>query len=143
MLSEEIAGVEPREAARWWSDFRDGRADHSFLPGARRTITERAHDHTTMTEGVGRFAWEHVTAWPSEKEVRFVGHNLLSRFDGVYRFEPSGNGPTATRIVLEAHIHLARGLHWSESAAKPIVEAILRADLRGHAKDMRRDIGPH
>lgn len=138
-----VHGVAPRDAARWWSDFREGRADHAFLPNTRRRILRRDEGHVSMVEetkllGLSVFR-ESTTAWPRETEVRFTGMNNFSSFEGRYAFEPAG---ADTRIVLDATIRLRRALRWSEIPAKPLVLAILRADLRGHAKDMQQDLNP-
>ncbi|HUR67713.1 MAG TPA: SRPBCC family protein [Candidatus Thermoplasmatota archaeon] len=131
--------VDPAAATAWWSDFRDGPHDHRFVPGSSRAVVERGAAHATMVESVFGLTWEHVTAWPGDRHVRFVGTNKLSRFSGTYRFEPDPHG---TRVVLEADIHLAGPLAWTDRAAKPMVQALLQADLRGHAKEMERDLAP-
>jgi hypothetical protein len=136
-----VAGVSPREATAWWSDFREGPSDHAFLPGSRRVIVERATDHVTMREHAFGLAWELVTAWPGEREVRFVGRNRASTFAGAYRFEEApGRAAVGTRIVLEAEITLAKGIAWTDAMARPVVLAMLKADLAGHAKEMRKDL---
>lgn len=143
-VEQTVPGVVPRDAARWWSDFREGRADHAFVPGNERRIVERGASHVTMTErtrwlGITVFR-ESTTAWPRETEVGFAGQNGLAVFQGTYCFEPASEG---TRIVLDANIRLRGGLAWTDVAAKPLAEVILRADLRAHAKDMRREVIPH
>jgi hypothetical protein len=134
-----VAGVAPRDATAWWSDFREGPSDHAFFPGSRRDIVERGPDHVTMRERAVGIAWELVTAWAGEREVRFVGRNRAASFSGAYRFEEA---PTGTRIVLEADITLAKPIRWTDAAAKPAVLALLKADLRGHAREMEKDLRP-
>lgn len=141
LLSHVVRDVAPEEAARWWSDFREGRDDHRFLPGHRRRILARAPGHVTMEDetrplGIPLFR-ETTTAWPSASAVRFVGRSTVAAFEGAYRFEPAAGG---TRIELEATITLRRVLRWTDVAARPLVAAILRVDLARHANDMRRDL---
>lgn len=140
-LSHDVPGVEPAAALAWWSDFREGHADHGFVPGTQRRIHGRAEGETSMEEvtrwlGITVFR-EHVRARVGEDDVRFAGTNNFSSFDGRYAFEPM---PGGTTIRLAADIRLRRGLRWADVAAVPVVEAILRADLRGHAKDMQREL---
>lgn len=134
-----VPGVAPRDAAAWWSDFREGPTDHAFFPGSRREIVERGPTHVTMRERAAGIAWELVTAWPGEREVRFTGRNRASSFEGSYRFEEAEGG---TRIVLDALITLRRPIAWTDRLARPAVLAMLKADLRGHAREMARDLGP-
>lgn len=140
-LSSTVPDVPPAEALRWWSDFQDGGHDHRFVPGAdRRVVQKDAHsatmEETTRWLGIRVFR-EGVTAQIGHRDVRFTGTNDFACFDGAYTFEPEGAG---TRITLTANIRLKPALRWSDVAAKPLVLAILNADLRGHAKDMRRDL---
>lgn len=142
LLSHVVPDVPPAEVARWWSDFQDGRVDHPFVPGSQRRVVQRGPGHVSMEEetrilGVRVFR-ETATAWPGDTEVRFAGTNDFATFEGRYVFEPEREG---TRIVLHATVRLRRPLAWTERLAKPIVQGILRADLRGHAKELRRDLG--
>ena len=142
-LSTIVPGVAPAEALAWWSDFQDGHADHAFVPGAQRRILHRdatsaAMEETTRWLGVRVFR-ETVTATVEGSSVTFRGTNDFAAFDGSYRFhaDPDSGG---TRITLDADIRLKAALRWTEVAAKPVAMAILKADLRGHAKDMQRDL---
>ena len=137
-----MRGVPPDQAARWWSDFQDGRHDHAFLPGHRRRIVARAPGSVVMEEEMRilhvTLFRERTTAWPEERTVRFAGRNGFALFEGSYAFEEH---PEGTRIVLDATVTLTR-LRWADGAARPLVLVILRADLAAHAKDMRADLIP-
>lgn len=140
-LSHVVEGVSPDEAARWWSDFQEGRHDHPMLPGHERRIVARSDTSVSMIDetrllGLPLFR-ERTTAWPEPRRVRFVGVNGFGRFEGSYSFEPAGG---ATRIVLDARIDLARPWAWGTFAARPVATAILRADLAHHAKELRKDM---
>lgn len=140
-LSRLVRGVDPDDAARWWSDFQDGRTDHRFLPMTERRILARGRGSVTMEDvsrvlGVQVFR-ESVTSYVDAREVRFHGQNDYAAFSGRYAFERAEVG---TRIRLDADIRLRRGLAWADVAAKPLVVAILRVDLAGHANDLRRDL---
>ena len=140
-LSHRVPGVGPDDAARWWSDFQEGEHDHPFVPTNRRRILARGRGSVTMEDEARvlglRVFRETVTAFPDAREVRFAGQNDFAKFDGRYRFEPDGDG---TRIALEAEIHLRQAIAWADVAAKPLVLGILRVDLAGHAKELRRDM---
>lgn len=140
-VSTIVEGVDPKAAARWWSDFREGRVDHGFIPGHRRRIVSRDADKVVMEEETKilglRVFKERTTAWPDELEVRFAGTNNFAHFDGAYTFDAAEGG---TRIGLDATVTLHRPLEWTDVAAKHVVAAILRADLRLHAKEMRSDL---
>lgn len=126
-------GVTPHAALVWWTDFRDGRDDHRFLPSTRR-ILSRDHETVVMEDRAPFFFREKVVAHVGMDRVTFEGENTFSTFTGCYSFEP--RGPEGTRVRLVADVHLKRGLRFSQRAAEPIVRAILRADLRHHVKDM-------
>lgn len=139
---EDLArGVDPKAAAAWWGDFRSGRDDHAFVPGATRRVTPAqpgAFHLEEETRLLGVTVWrETSTAHVGTDEVRFRGHNALARFEGRYAFEPDAKG---TRVRLVADIRLAKMLAWSDAVARPIVEQILEADLRGHLRQMTRDL---
>lgn len=136
-LSSDVEGVDPVAAARWWGDFREGHTDHRFFPGSSRSIVERGPTHVTLQESVAGLPWESVTAWPGERGVRFVGRNHASTFEGQYTFEAMSDG---TRIHLDATIELRKSVRWADAIARPAVVALLRADLKGHAKEMARDL---
>ena len=140
-LAHVVRDVGSDAAARWWADFQDGRSDHPYIPGHRRRILARAPDSVVMEEETKllglRVFTERTTAWPDGREVRFAGRSNFALFDGSYSFEEH---PRGTRIVLDANVSLARPLGWADLVARPIVAAILRADLAGHAKDMRSDL---
>lgn len=140
-LGHRVPGVTPRAAIAWWSDFQEGRHDHPFLPATRRRILARGSASVTMEEvtrvlGVQIFR-ESVTARIGEQEVRFAGQNDLARFDGAYAFHEEGDG---TRILLDAEIQLKPALRWADVAARPLVLTILKVDLSGHARHMRREL---
>lgn len=141
-LTHFVAGVDPADALRWWSDFQDGHADHAFVPGARRRILARDGDATTMEErvrplGIPLFR-ETTTARIEPHAVRFEGTNTFSRFQGAYFFEPISGG---TRIRLGADIQMRPRLRPAATLARPLVKAILRRDLAGHAREMAADLG--
>lgn len=136
-----MPGIAPEAALAWWADYQEGNADHPFLPTTRRRILARGKESITMEEvmrvlGVTLFR-ESVTARVAPGEVRFRGQNDLVRFEGVYAFEEEGDG---TRIRLDADVWLRPALAWSGLVARPIVVAVLWADLAGHVREMRRDL---
>lgn len=136
-----VRGVAPADAVRWWADFQEGRVDHRFVPATQRRILARSRGGVTMEDvtrvlGVQVFR-ESVTSYVDAREVRFHGQNDFAAFSGRYAFEPERDG---TRIRLDADIRLRRALAWADVAAKPLVLAILKVDLAGHATDMRRDL---
>ena len=135
-----VRGVEPGAAARWWADFREGGADHGFIPGHRRRIVSRDAESVVMEEETkllgSRIFQERTTAWPDELEVRFAGANNFAHFDGAYTFDAERGG---TRIGLDATVTLRR-FQWSDVVAKQVATAILKADLAWHAKEMRSDL---
>jgi len=134
-------GVEARAAAAWWGDFRSD--DHRFLPGTTRRVTPGqpgAFHLEEETRILGVPLWrETSTAHVKEDAVRFRGQNALARFEGRYTFEPHARG---TRVRLVADVHLAKPLAWTDALARPVVEQILRADLRGHLRQMSGDLKP-
>lgn len=81
---------------------------------------------------------ERTTAEVAPGEVRFHGVNGVSSFEGAYRFELI---PGGTRVRLVAEVRLRRGLAWSDALARPLALAVLRLDLQGHARDLRKDAG--
>lgn len=140
-IDEVARGVAPSDAAAWWGDFRSGRADHAFVPGTTRRVTPAQPGAFHLEEETRLFGirvWrETSTAVVRSREVSFRGANALARFDGAYTFEPHERG---TRVRLVAHVHLARPLGWTDALARPVVERILRVDLAGHLREMRRDL---
>lgn len=134
--SQHVAGVSPQHALAWWSDFREGRTDHGWLPGERRRILERRDGAVTMEDRFLLFR-ERTTATAEPGLVRFRGTNSVSEFEGTYRFEPADGG---TRIVLDAEVSLRKGLRWSEAVARPVAQRLVEADLRGHARDLAREL---
>lgn len=140
-LSVDVPGVAPEAAHAWWSDFREGNTDHPFVPGERRRILEESPTRVVMEDetrwlGVRVFR-ERTTAEIAPGEVRIQGANGLAAFEGAYRFEAI---PGGTRLRLVATVTLRRGLAWSDAWARPLVLAILRVDLRGHARDLEGEM---
>lgn len=139
-VEETAEGVEPSTAQAWWSDFREGHTDHTFVPGAERTIVEDDAETTVMVDrvrwlGVPVFT-ERTRAQVRGNTVQFSGENTLARFRGRYRFEPVFE-PEGTRIVLEATIKPKGPLAWIEGLTRPIAEWIVRWDLRKHAEELK------
>lgn len=144
-IARHVPRVAPERALAWWTDFQDGRADHGFLPRVERRVHERDAAHARMSDrfrilGLELFR-EDVRAWRDGSVVRFEGANNFAEFTGAYSFEPAdGPGGSGTRIRLEADIELKKTLRPLAVPAKPLVRAILVADLRGHAREMARDL---
>lgn len=138
-LTELARGVAPDQALAWWTDFREGRADHGFVPGQKRRILGRAKDGAVTMEDKSAFIREVTTARVEADRVVFEGVNTFSRFVGSYQFSSAEKG---TIVRLEADVELRPGLRFSEAVARPIARALLRADLRAHVKEMRRDLTP-
>lgn len=145
-LTETARGVAPSDALRWWRDFREGRHDHGFVHGVERRILAHGHDSGVVMEDrmrlVGVPVWrEHTRAWVEGEVVRFHGVNALARFEGSYRFEAAEGGAAAgTRVTLDARVELRGPLRWTTRIARPVVDKILAHDLRGHAREMERDV---
>lgn len=138
-IEQTVPGVEPDAALAWWSDFRSGRHDHRFVPGARRRVhavdsqTTEIHD-TVRWLGLPVFR-EHVLAQVRGNTVQLSGENTFARFEGRYRFEPVFD-PEGTQLTLEATIDLKGPLAWIETLARPLVLAVLRWDTRRHLDEM-------
>jgi hypothetical protein len=135
-LAETARDVAPAAALRWWADFQDGREDHGFVPGQRRTIVAREGSRVTMVDKAPMFR-ERTTARVLDDRVEFEGENTVSRFEGVYAFEPAEGG---TSVRLSAVIRLRAGVRWLRPLARPLARGVLRADLRGHVREMERDV---
>lgn len=140
-IEETARQVDAEAALRWWTDFREGHHDHDFLPGARRRLLPSVEGRWRMREEVRPFGiplfLEEVTAWRDGARVAFEGRNTVSTFEGAYAFAAV---PDGTRIALEASIRLRKGLGWGERVARPIARRILAQDLRGHARQLERDL---
>lgn len=137
-LSRRVRDVPPGRVHAWWTDFHEGRTDHRFLPGERRTILRREGAEVEMED---RFLFfrERTTATVEADAVRFRGRNSFVTFDGAYRFEPDGDG---TRIRLDVDLRLHRGLRWTRWVAKPLARIAIAADLRGHAREAESELRP-
>lgn len=130
-------GVSPRAALAWWSDFRDGKGDHAFVPTQRRRVLSRDRERVVMEDRVPLLLFrEQVTARVLEDRVVFEGENTYSTFRGEYRFEP--RGPDGARVRLVADVWLKRAIRPADRVAAPLVRALLRADLRAHVREMTK-----
>ncbi len=141
-LERTVAGVAPERAIAWWRDFQEGHIDHAFMPGESRHIVitdgERTMMEDTLRWGPLTLFRERTTVRDGPGAVHFEGKNNFATFDGSYTFTPEADG---VRIALRADIHLRGALRLTEAVARPVVRAILVADLKGHAADMARDLG--
>lgn len=133
-------GVPPHAALVWWTDFQSGRGDHPFVPTQRRRVVSRDHDSVVMEDRVPLlFFREKTVARVLADRVAFEGENTYAVFSGAYVFEP--RGPDGTRVRLVADVQLKRVLRPADRLAMPLVRALLRADLRGHVRQMTRSLG--
>lgn len=142
VLERDAPGVDASAALDWWTDFREGRADHAFLPGATRRILEQEPDGRVHIEERVQLAGlpvmrERWTGWREARAFRFAGRNTYSAFHGAYSFLPSRGG---TLVRLEAEIVLRPALRWAVALARPVARAILQKDLRGHVEEMVADL---
>lgn len=134
-------GVPPERALAWWSDFREGKADHAWV---RRRILARGVDGRVTMEDRGFLFRERTTARALADRVTFEGVNTFSRFVGAYVFEREGTGGgerEGTRVTLEAEVRLKAGWRPFEVVARPVARALVRADLRYHARQLERGWG--
>lgn len=142
-LTVPVRGVPPEAALAWWTDFREGPHDHTFLRGAYRRILRHEGDVTVMEDegkvlGVPLFR-ERTRARRAGNRVELEGENTVSRFRGAYRFEPAAGG---CLVTLLADVELKPALRWSRFAARPLAARFLRMDLEGHAREMKADLVP-
>ena len=137
-LSETVPGVAPERALDWWMDFQEGHADHAFVPGATRRVVERTPDSALLEERVRPLGLplfhERVSVRREGRSAKFSGVNTYASFQGEYAFEPGPEGATTAR--LRAEVRLKRP--WK--APRALVERVLRQDLRGHLRQMERDL---
>ena len=136
-LSERVEGVAPGEALAWWMDFREGRVDHAFVPGAHRRVLDRSDSFAVLEEtvqplGVTLFR-ERLSVHRVGNAAKFEGTNNYAEFEGEYVFEESAGG-TLVRLVADVRLRKP----WV--APKALVEAVLKHDLRWHAREMRKDL---
>lgn len=141
-IEHAVEGVEPDRALAWWTDFREGRADHSFVPGARRRVTElgggaRIHDRVVWL-GIPVFS-ERVEARTRGNTVQLVGENTFARFEARYLFEHAFD-PDGTRLTLTGRIELKGLLSWLDRLARPIVVRVLAWDTVKHLEQMREQL---
>src|SRR5438067_920189 len=130
-------GVLPANAIAWWTDFQEGKSDHRL---ARRRILDRGADGSVTMEDRSLFFRERLTAWTDGNVVRFRGENSFVRFEGSYTFEQVAEG---TSIRLQASLRLRGGWRPFQPAARPIARAVLRADLRLHARELNEQLAGH
>lgn len=139
-LRETVQGVTPERALDWWMDFRDGHDDHAFVPGARRRVLERAADAVVLEERVRPLGLplfhERVSVRREGHAARFRGDNTYATFEGEYAFEPGPEGGTTARLVADVTLKKP----WM--APRALVERVLRVDLKGHLRQMRKDLAP-
>lgn len=143
-LDEHVAGVSAATAFAWWCDFAED--DHAHVHGLRRhVIVEGAAARMQDELRIGPVLfWRERTraqakdARPDQPaRVEFDGENPLARFSGSYAFEPHADG---VNVRLVAGVHPKGLLARFEAVGRPLVVAILRHDLRRHARDMRKDM---
>lgn len=135
-LSRHVRGVTPDRAHAWWSDFREGRTDHGWIPGERRRILSRNGNEVQMEDSIRGMFRERTTATVEANAVRFRGENSLASFAGAYSFAPDGDG---TSIALDVELELRRGLGWTSWIARPIAKLVIGMDLAGHARDIEKE----
>jgi len=139
-LEHTARGIDPDQALAWWTDFRPGRHDHDFVPGARRRVRDAGPEGTVIEDAVRwlglRVFSERVTAKQRGNKVQLVGENTFSTFRARYVFE-HGFDPEGLVLRLSATIDLKGPLSYLEPVAKPIVERILAWDTDNHLEQMR------
>lgn len=145
LVEQSVPGVEPGAALAWWTDFRPGPQDHSFVPGAHREVhpaDERAIEIHDTVRWLGLVVFrERVIVQTRGNTVQLSGENTFARFEGRYRFEPTFE-PTGTRVTLEATIDLKGPLAWIERLLRPLVLGVLRWDTGKHLEEMRAALAP-
>jgi hypothetical protein len=138
-LAETVQGVAPDRALDWWMDFQDGHEDHAFVPGSRRKLLERTPDAAVFEESIRPLGiplfHERVRVRREGRAARFDGANTYATFEGEYAFEEAPDGGTVAR--LRAAVTLKKP--WK--APRAVVERVLRQDLKGHLRQMGKDIG--
>lgn len=141
-IEETVEGVGPDQALAWWTDYREGPHDHGFLLEADRHVVEEPE--AAMIED--RVEWlglpvfsERVRAQQRGNTVKLLGENTWATFRATYTFEHTFE-PEGTEVRLVADVEGRGPLAWVQSAARPIVEGILRRDTRRHLDEMRADL---
>ena len=138
-LTEKVPGVTPDRALDWWMDFRDGHDDHAFIPGSRRRVLERTPDSVYLEESVRPLGLpifhERVSVRREGRAAKFSGTNTYASFQGEYAFEAGPEGATTARLVADVKLKKP----WL--APKAVVERVLREDLKGHLRQMERELG--
>lgn len=142
-VEDTVPGIDPERARAWWTDFREGRHDHRFVPGARRSLEERP-DGVVIED---RVRWlglpvfsERVRATERGNKVELVGENTWARFRARYVFEHTFD-PEGTLVRLTAAIEAKGPLSWVQGLAKPLVRWFLGWDLGKHLEDLQSDLG--
>ena len=137
-LRETIPGVTPERALDWWMDFQEGHEDHAFIPGSRRRVIERTPDSVYLEERVRPLGLplfhERVSVRREGHAARFQGTNTYATFQGEYAFEPGPDGATTARLVTDLKLRKP----WM--APRALVERVLREDLKGHLRQMEKDL---
>lgn len=141
-VEQRVPGVDPDRAMAWWTDYREGRRDHGFVPGATRRVRERPEG--TLVED--RVRWLGVTVFSERvrvqargNKVELVGENTWARFRARYVFEHAFD-PDGTRVRLTADVRGRGPLAWVQGLARPLATAVLRWDTRRHLEQMREDL---
>ncbi|HVL47651.1 MAG TPA: SRPBCC family protein [Candidatus Thermoplasmatota archaeon] len=137
--------VPPEALEAWWSDLREGSADHAFLgsdaPVWRRL--RRLDDAVVRVEDEGRFfgmpLLERYDVRREPGRVVLEGANNFSIFRATYDFEATSAG---TRVTLEATLAPIGLLALLDPLGRPFVRRFLTRDLEGHLADARRDLQP-
>lgn len=141
-LEDTVAGVDPERALSWWTDYREGQRDHTFVPGIERRVMEeqRAHVIEDRVEWLGLPVFtERVRAQQRGNTVKLLGENTWATFRARYTFEPTFD-PEGTQVSLVADVEPRGPLSWISGATRPIVERILRWDTRHHLEEMREEL---
>lgn len=135
-------GVSPEQAWAWWTDFREGPADHAFAPwGHPERRVETREDGTIVVTDTGKvlgFRWLEIEAVTLAKpRVRFEARNNAGVFRGHYRFLPDAEGTRVEAVVDIVALH--RPYRWGGPVARAFVGWFVGWDLRHHVRELEAE----
>lgn len=136
-------GVEPDAAWAWWTDFREGGADHRFARWAHpeRRVEERGGGRLAIEERarVGPLRYREVVEVTLAKpELRFDARSTFGAFRGAFRFLPD---PRGTRVVVAWEMRLVPWLRALGPLGRGVVGWFYAWDLRQHVAELEREAG--